>query len=99
MGCLFCKKNYTSKKESFKKHRLLDNRFIGLRNNQINQSELEDIQPIVNVKVSHRNKRLIICRACPSLYSFWGSRRCRICGCFLAIKTTLLNTRCPLRKW
>jgi hypothetical protein len=100
MGCLFCKKKYKIKKESFVKHSLPDNRFIGFSKSQrIRESVTEDVQAIVNEKVGGRGKRLGICQVCSAIYSFLGTRRCRICGCFLAIKASLPNTRCPLRKW
>jgi hypothetical protein len=100
MGCLFCKKKYKIKKEIFVKHSLPDNRFIGFSKSQrIGESVPEDVQAIVNEKVNDRGKRLGICQVCSAIYSFLGTRRCRICGCFLAIKASLPNTRCPLRKW
>jgi len=41
--------------------------------------------------------RLDICNECP----FLGKRtkRCGQCGCFMTLKTTLLQATCPLGKW
>lgn len=41
--------------------------------------------------------RLEICKAC----DFFRPRTqtCRKCGCFMKLKTTLENAKCPLEKW
>lgn len=41
--------------------------------------------------------RLEICRECP----FFNNKTvaCRKCGCFLKMKTKLLNATCPVHKW
>jgi len=41
--------------------------------------------------------RLAICNTCP-----WFSKnqqRCRKCGCFMALKSTLKQASCPIGKW
>lgn len=41
--------------------------------------------------------RLAICNECP-----WFVKKlakCRRCGCFMTLKTTLENAKCPLDKW
>ena len=41
--------------------------------------------------------RLAICNECP-----WLDKRmtkCRQCGCFMHLKTTLRSAKCPLDKW
>jgi hypothetical protein len=42
-------------------------------------------------------QRLDICNACP-----WFNKRlvkCRKCGCFMKLKTTLKLAQCPIGKW
>ena len=41
--------------------------------------------------------RLEICNKCP----FFDKRvaRCRKCGCFMKLKTTLHKAKCPMDKW
>jgi hypothetical protein len=42
-------------------------------------------------------QRLAICNECPS----FNKRliKCRECGCFMALKSTLRQATCPLGKW
>ena len=41
--------------------------------------------------------RLEICRGCPFFRKL--SQTCRKCGCFMTLKTTLKNAKCPIDKW
>jgi len=43
------------------------------------------------------NRRFEICKQCPELIKL--TNQCKKCGCFMAVKTTLENARCPLGKW
>lgn len=41
--------------------------------------------------------RLQMCNTCP-----WFNKRlakCKKCGCFMRLKTTLQNAKCPIGKW
>lgn len=40
-------------------------------------------------------ERMAICQTCP----FFTGKRCRKCGCFMALKTTLRQATCPIGKW
>lgn len=42
-------------------------------------------------------ERLAICNTCEWLRP--KTQRCRKCGCFMALKTTLLQAKCPMGKW
>ena len=42
-------------------------------------------------------KRLEICKTCPSFKK--NTQRCGKCGCFMSLKATLLQAKCPLGKW
>jgi len=44
-----------------------------------------------------REHRLSICRTC----EFFKPRteRCAKCGCFMKLKVTLAEARCPIEKW
>jgi hypothetical protein len=39
--------------------------------------------------------RLEICKTCP----FFTGSRCKKCGCFMALKTTLKKAKCPIGHW
>ena len=41
--------------------------------------------------------RLEICKTCPFYRKL--SNTCKKCGCFMTLKTTLKNARCPIDKW
>jgi Family of unknown function (DUF6171) len=42
-------------------------------------------------------ERLKMCEQCEEFAAL--SRQCRNCGCFLDLKTKLLEASCPLGKW
>jgi hypothetical protein len=41
--------------------------------------------------------RMSICRECPLFHK--ATNRCTQCGCFMTLKTTLLQAKCPVDKW
>ena len=41
--------------------------------------------------------RLEICKTCE--YFRPKTETCRKCGCFMKLKTTLANAKCPIEKW
>jgi hypothetical protein len=43
------------------------------------------------------NERYDICLSCPSLIQ--ATKQCKKCGCFMTLKTKLLNATCPIGKW
>jgi uncharacterized iron-regulated protein len=42
-------------------------------------------------------ERMKVCLECPQFQRL--SRQCAACGCFLDLKTKLLEASCPLHKW
>jgi hypothetical protein len=44
-----------------------------------------------------RKKRLDICNGCE--YFFKHTKTCKQCMCFMPVKASLKNSRCPLYKW
>jgi hypothetical protein len=42
-------------------------------------------------------KRMALCDTCPDNSKDIG--RCRVCGCFLALKTRSIHSSCPLDNW
>lgn len=42
-------------------------------------------------------ERLAICEACDRYLP--NTSQCSICQCFMKLKTTMANTRCPIDKW
>lgn len=41
--------------------------------------------------------RYSICNSCPELISL--TKQCKKCGCFMAMKTRLSASACPIGKW
>lgn len=41
--------------------------------------------------------RFEICKSCPELIR--PTNQCRQCGCFMHLKTKLIQAECPLGKW
>lgn len=41
--------------------------------------------------------RMSICKQCPFFSK--GSQRCKKCGCFMKLKSTLRQASCPVGKW
>ena len=44
-----------------------------------------------------QKERMDICLSCDKLYKPTGS--CKVCGCFMQLKTWMPDQRCPLGKW
>lgn len=42
-------------------------------------------------------ERLKVCEECPHFKRL--ARQCELCGCFLDLKTKLLEASCPINKW
>ena len=42
-------------------------------------------------------ERIAMCEACEKF--FWPTRQCKICFCFMDIKTKMKNKTCPAGKW
>lgn len=64
----------------------------------------DDVKPwdLINPKQPRSNdeivkSRLEICKACD--YFRPKTETCRKCGCFMKLKTTLENAKCPVGKW
>ena len=55
---------------------------------------LED--PTVAPRSVH-NERMEICKQCDRYQE--QSQTCEICGCYLPLKTTMANMKCPVDKW
>lgn len=43
------------------------------------------------------NLRLEICNSCPHLIQL--TKQCKKCGCFMAVKTKIEASTCPVGKW
>jgi hypothetical protein len=41
--------------------------------------------------------RMAICKSCDRYRS--DSQTCEVCGCFMPLKTTAANMRCPIDRW
>ena len=42
------------------------------------------------------NERLTICESCDR---YTAKKTCEICQCFMPLKTTMSNMKCPIDKW
>jgi hypothetical protein len=42
-------------------------------------------------------QRLAICNVCPAFKK--NTQRCKYCGCFMQLKSTLQQAKCPVGKW
>lgn len=42
-------------------------------------------------------ERINICNNCD--YLFQPTRNCKLCGCFIDLKTKLKSSSCPINKW
>ena len=42
-------------------------------------------------------QRLAICNVCPAFRK--NTQRCKYCGCFMQLKSTLQQASCPIGKW
>jgi|LakMenEpi13Jul12_1017406.scaffolds.fasta_scaffold01164_3 hypothetical protein len=43
-----------------------------------------------------RNKRIEICEACEHLHRW---KYCKLCWCYMPLKTHINNSSCPMGKW
>ena len=58
---------------------------------------VEGIKEKITVPEDVRQARWDICESCDKLYKPTNS--CKLCGCFMKIKTTLPFAECPIKKW
>jgi hypothetical protein len=42
-------------------------------------------------------ERIKVCESCPEFKRL--ARQCKLCGCFMDMKTKLLEAHCPADKW
>jgi hypothetical protein len=42
-----------------------------------------------------QKQRLDICRSC----SYYQKSKCKLCGCFMPLKTRIKEISCPINKW
>lgn len=52
---------------------------------------------IGRVSVEIKNARISLCESCPEFLGL--TRQCRVCGCFMDLKTQLPHADCPVGKW
>lgn len=44
-------------------------------------------------------ERLASCGECRHQVQTFGIKRCKLCGCFLELKTRVLSESCPIARW
>jgi len=57
------------------------------------------LNPNEHVTEAQQKARLDICATCPRKGRRFGKDVCKVCKCFLDMKTRLKSERCPLAKW
>lgn len=55
-----------------------------------------DVIDIVKLPEGERDKRLDICKQCDNLGKM---DFCKICHCYMPVKTYIPNQSCPIKKW
>jgi hypothetical protein len=70
----------------------------------MSDSENKDVKPwdLLNPNKARSSEelaeyRLEICNACPAYRP--KTNTCRKCGCFMKLKTSLQDAKCPIGKW
>ena len=58
---------------------------------------VEGIKEKITVPENVRQARWDVCESCDKLYKPTNS--CKLCGCFMKVKTTLPFDECPIKKW
>ena len=56
-----------------------------------------DIIPFEKVSEEIQKERMDICNSCEYLYKRTNS--CKMCGCFMGVKTWMATQECPKKKW
>lgn len=51
----------------------------------------------IKLSEEDRNQRYDICKSCDQLYE--PTSTCKICHCFMSVKTYLPAAKCPINKW
>jgi hypothetical protein len=46
---------------------------------------------------AEQERRLAICGACPDFDA--GPGRCRLCSCYMGLKSRIAGAKCPIDKW
>jgi len=49
------------------------------------------------LEIEESEKRLDICRKCE--HFFTPTNQCKLCGCFMNLKTKMKHAYCPVNKW
>lgn len=58
------------------------------------RAKIAKVAPVTKEEVA---RRMVICQSCE--HFIFGQRRCRLCGCFAALKTRLRSQHCPEKRW
>ena len=59
---------------------------------------LDALNPLTKKAEDEKSdERYSICLSCPELINL--TKQCKKCGCFMAVKTKIESSMCPLGKW
>jgi hypothetical protein len=56
----------------------------------------QNVVDVIKLPEEQRNQRLEICKTCDQFHS---TDFCKVCGCYMPVKTYLPGSSCPLKKW
>jgi hypothetical protein len=56
-----------------------------------------EIIPFEKVSEEIQIQRMDTCRSCEHLYT--KTDTCKLCGCFMGVKTWMATQACPIKKW
>jgi hypothetical protein len=69
---------------------------MGITLKEIAQGLLRGELPLL-AETELKAERLKVCEGCPQFKQL--ARQCDLCGCFMDIKTKLLEASCPIDRW
>lgn len=61
------------------------------------QAAIASALPAIRTHPDVQKQRFDLCLSCDKLYT--PTKTCKVCGCFMQIKTWMPHQKCPLGKW
>lgn len=73
--------------------------FLGKLKDRVEQAAIITAEKVgfVLAEDSVVEQRIALCNECPNLFT--PTRSCKLCGCFIDLKTKNQKSRCPINKW
>jgi len=64
---------------------------------KVTEETIDLLPTISRVPAETQQARWNICNDCEKLYK--PTSTCKLCGCFMKVKTHLVSAKCPANKW